>query len=90
MKKHDLANYLLYQTETLNLDATYTYNNEGSVASTTYPTTYALNGGGVLTGTSGPAYMYNFDSMYRPSGLTAGMSTVVSGVSYGPSNDCRG
>jgi hypothetical protein len=80
-----------YGTETLNLDATYTYNSEGSVASTTYPTTYAFNGGGVLTGTAGPAYTYTFDSAYRPSGLTGpGSSTVVSGVSYGPSNELLG
>jgi hypothetical protein len=66
----------------------YTYNNEGSVASTTYPTTYGVNANGVLTGTAGPAYTYSFDSMYRPSGLTTtvGNSTIVSGVSYGPAN----
>ncbi len=77
-----------YNTQTLDLDAAYTYNNEGSVASTTYPTTYAVNANGALTGTAGPAYTYSFDSLYRPSGLTTtvGNSTIVSGVTYGPAN----
>jgi hypothetical protein len=74
----------------LNLDAAYTYNNEGSVLSTTYPTTYARNGNGVLTGSSGPAYTYSFDNMYRPAGLTSSSSTIVSAVSYGPSNQLLG
>jgi hypothetical protein len=49
-----------------------------------------MNGNGVLTGASGPAYTYSFDSMYRPACLTSAAGTVVSGVSYGPSNQLLG
>jgi hypothetical protein len=88
-----LAHHSPYETQTLNLDAAYTYNNEGSVASTTYPTTYAMNDNGVLTPSAGPGYGYNFDNMYRPSGLGTGTNygtTVVSAVNYGPSNQLLG
>ena len=46
-----------------NLDALYTYNNEGKVTSVNYPTTWSSTGGS----TPGPTYTYAFDSMWRPS-----------------------
>jgi YD repeat-containing protein len=51
----------------INLTATYTYDNEGKMASVTYPN-------------SGPTYTYGFDSMYRPVSLTSGSNTIVSNV----------
>jgi YD repeat-containing protein len=57
------------------LNASYTYNNEGKVTSVAYPA-------------NGPSYTYQFDAMYRSNGLTdQNNSTVVSGVTYGPSNE---
>jgi len=52
-----------------------------------------MNDNGVLTPSAGPGYGYNFDNMYRPSGLGTGTNygtTVVSAVNYGPSNQLLG
>jgi hypothetical protein len=70
-------------TQTLDLDAAYTYNNEGAVPSTTYPSIYpnGVNGSPV----AGPVNTYtSFDGMNRPIALN---TTTVNGVSYGPSNE---
>src|SRR5579863_1221280 len=62
------------ESSTLNLDASYTYNNEGSVTSVTYPA-------------SGNTYTYSFDSMYRPSGLSDPVNgTDVWNVAYNAAN----
>src|SRR5579884_2094059 len=65
----------------LNLDAGYTYNNEGGIASVSYPATYPY---GPSNGSSpGPSYTYSFDVMARPSGLTDQNNTsIVNTVSY--------
>ncbi|MGD0135457.1 MAG: hypothetical protein ABSE57_25705 [Bryobacteraceae bacterium] len=47
-------------TATVNLDTTFTYNNEGKINSMTYPSTVAGS-----TTTPGPSYNYSYDSMYR-------------------------
>jgi RHS repeat-associated protein len=65
-----------------NLDAIYTYNNEGKVSSVNYPTTWSSTGS-----TTGPTYTYAFDSMWRPSTLTDQNSNVdVNGVTYNAAN----
>jgi YD repeat-containing protein len=58
------------------LNASFTYNNEGTLASVTYP-----NGGNT--------YTYGFDSMYRPASLTDNQTTPVTwvnNVAYAPDN----
>jgi RHS repeat-associated protein len=65
-------------TTPINLTASYTYDNEGKMASVTYP-----NSGGTFT--------YSFDSMYRLVGLTGpGSSTLVSNVTYNADNQILG
>ena len=72
--------------QSLNMDAIYGYNNEGKMTSVNYPSTSAWNGNG-LTQTSGPAYTYSFDAMYRPTGLKdQNSNTIVNNVSYNAAN----
>jgi len=73
------------ETETGNLDTTFTYNNEGKISSMTYPSTVSGS-----TTTPGPSYNYSYDSMYRLSGMTSGSTTVVNGVSYNAANQLAG
>ena len=60
----------------------YTYNNEGQVASVSYPATYSSDSDSWV---DGPVYSYSFDTMGRPSGMVQQdtQATVVSGVQYG-------
>jgi len=60
-----------------NLDGIYTYDNEGKMATVAYPN-------------SGPTFTNSFDNMSRPTGMTQGSSSIVSGVSYGPANELLG
>ncbi|HZU29040.1 MAG TPA: RHS repeat-associated core domain-containing protein [Bryobacteraceae bacterium] len=58
------------------LNASFTYNNEGTLSSITYPN-------------SGATYTYGFDSMYRPASLTDNQTTPVTwvnNVAYAPDN----
>ena len=73
-----------------NLDTTFTYNAEGGLISTTYPTVTVNNGNGTITNTPGPTYNYSYDSMYRLSGMTQSTTTIVSGVSYNAANQLLG
>jgi RHS repeat-associated protein len=79
-------NNLETNTQTLNMDGTYTYNNEGKMTSVNYPSTYAWNGTEFVT-TSGPTYTYTFDAMYRPLELKdQNNNMVVNNVSYNAAN----
>ena len=79
----DINNHLQHQTVTVNLDSTYTYNDEGQATAMTYPSTI-----GVLNVvTSGASYNYSYDSMNRLGGMTdSNNNTIVSGVSYDAAN----
>jgi RHS repeat-associated protein len=83
---YNANNLLLYNsTGTLNMDATYDYDNEGKMISVNYPTTY-MNSVAV----AGPTYTYSFDQMHRPISLTdQNGNAVVSGVNYGPANELK-
>jgi RHS repeat-associated protein len=81
----DINNHLQHQTITVNLDSTYTYNDEGQVTAMTYPST--ASGGNT---TPGASYNYSYDSMNRPGGMTSGSTKVVSGVSYNAANQLLG
>jgi len=48
------------------LDSGYTYNDEGQIASLSYPTTNNL-----FDYTDGPVYNYTYDSMNRLNGMTS-------------------
>jgi hypothetical protein len=79
------------QTLTRDLDAAYTYNNEGKMTSVNYPTTWTYNSGGVAQSTPGPTYTYSFDSMYRLAGMTdQNNNTDVSNVTYNAANQLTG
>ena len=67
---------------TADLEATYTYNNEGALTGMTYPSSAG-------SGFAGDNYTYSFDSMNRPVGLTdqTTLQTAVSGVTYGPAGE---
>src|SRR6185437_11591111 len=67
---------------TADLEATYTYNNEGSLTGMTYPSSTG-------SGFTGDNYTYSFDSMNRPAGLTdqTTLQTAASGVTYGPAGE---
>jgi len=74
-------------TGTINLDAAYTYDNEGKVTSVNYPTTYGVDGDNNLIPTPGPTYTYAFDSMHRPVTLTDQNNyQAVNSVTYGAAN----
>jgi RHS repeat-associated protein len=77
-----------YTPRTLNMDAAYTYNNEGKMTSVNYPETWSWQGqNGPLVSTPGPTYTYSFDAMYRPTGLTdQNSNTVVNNVTYNAAN----
>jgi hypothetical protein len=83
---YNANNLLLYNsTGTLNMDATYDYDNEGKMISVNYPTTY-MNSVAV----AGPTYTYSFDQMHRPISLTdQNGNAVVSGVNYAPANELK-
>ena len=75
-----------WATQTRNLDAAYTYDNEGKMTSVNYPTSYSFVYPN-LVATAGPTYTYSFDSMSRPIGLTDQNSyAAVSNVQYGGTN----
>jgi RHS repeat-associated protein len=79
----DINNQRQQTTVKVNLDSTYTYNNEGKVTAMTYPAT--INGLNVST--PGPTYNYSYDTMYRLGGMTDGNSnTIVNNVSYNAAN----
>ncbi len=103
------VNQTLYWTgsstmTTVNLNSTYTYNNEGKITAMTYPTTtnnnfvdiignpYGTNGNPDGIGTyPGASYNYSYDSMYRLNGMTTSASaTVVNNVSYNAANQLLG
>ena len=72
--------------QTLNMDAAYTFNNEGKMTSVNYPETWSWNGS-ALVSTAGPTYTYSFDAMYRPTGLKdQNNNTVVNNVTYNAAN----
>src|SRR5579871_1508659 len=61
-------------TQALNLDAVYTYDTEGKMASVSYPS-------------GGNTYTYSFDSLDRPATLTdQNNNQVVSSVQYNAAN----
>ncbi len=76
-----------------NLDAFWTYNNEGRVQSVQYPDT---TDAATLATIPGYVYTYNFDQMGRPSELAAGAGLGtptykhVQNVTYGPSGEMTG
>ena len=62
------------------LSSTYAYDNEGKMTSVTYPS----------VSNHSAAYTTSFDAMARPTSMSDGTSTVVSGLSYGPANEMPG
>jgi RHS repeat-associated protein len=90
-KRLQVNQYMTYQdtqgayhntTATANLDTTFTYNSEGSIASMTYPSTVSND-----TPTPGPSYNYSYNSMYQLSGMTdSNHNTIVNNVSYNAAN----
>jgi hypothetical protein len=73
-------------TQTRNLDAAYTYDNEGKMTSVNYPTTYSWNGSQLVPAT-GPTYTTSFDAMSRPSSMVDQTNaTKVNNITYNPAN----
>ena len=67
-----------YTNVSVNLDASYTYDNEGKMTSVTYPATY-----GYQSSTPGPTYTYSFDSMSRLLSMTdQNNNTIASNAQY--------
>ncbi len=63
-----------------NLDAVYTYDNEGHVTSIQYPNSQVNSN---ATTVAGPKYNYSYDTMERLAGMTdANNNALVSGVGY--------
>ena len=73
-----------FGTSSANMDAHYSYDNEGKVTSIAYPSTQYFTGN---SASAGPTYNYSYDSMGRLSGLSDGNTNWVSGVTYGPANE---
>ena len=73
-------------SQTRNLDAAYSYDNEGKMTSVNYPTTYSISGFFPVA-TAGPTYTYSFDAMSRPTTLTDQTSfAAVNSVQYNAAN----
>ena len=86
MHYYTTGNVLHDDPKTVNLDATYTYNNEGQMTSVKYPPTASYNGMAIVY-TDGPTYTYSFDAMHRPTGLTdQNSNTIVNNVTYNAAN----
>ncbi len=64
---------LAYYQATGELEDARTYDDEGRVASVTYP--------------GGSPYTYGYDSMGRPNRLSQGATDLVTGVTYGPAGE---
>ena len=81
---------------TQNLDAFWTYNNEGQVLSVKYPNTSMINSSGQPATVVGDTYTYSFDAMARPKDLTTvpgdGSANYlhVQNVSYGAAGELTG
>ena len=76
--------------EALNLDAGYTYDNEGAMTGISYPVTVQASADlyPVRQNVAGPSYTYSLDTMHRATGMTDQSSAVVvSGVQYGAANE---
>jgi hypothetical protein len=74
-----------WTTQTRNLDAAYSYDNEGKMSSVNYPTSYSFVYPN-LVAAAGPTYTYSYDSASRPIGLTDQNNyAAVSNVVYGGS-----
>ena len=73
----------------LNLDAAWTYDNEGAITSVTYPSTVSYNSSTQsFSTTPGPTYTYSFDSVHRYNGLTdQNNNQLASNIQYGPSSE---
>jgi len=69
------------------LEADYTYDNEGRTTAVQYPSSTA-NSNGTLVTTAGPDLGTTYDTMGRPLTLTnlANNSRIISAASYGPSS----
>jgi len=78
---------------TADLEAGYTYNNEGHMVSSTYPSAYKLNpANGNWVWTPGAIYTYAFDSMGRPNKLTDNQPSPLDwtkDVLYGTAGELR-
>src|SRR5207253_6010541 len=83
----DTYNNQYTTTAKANLDALYTYNNEGRILSVSYPGYGDYDGNGAPA-ISGGSYNYGVDTMGRLSGMTDQANhAVVDNVSYGPANE---
>ena len=71
-------------TTSVNLDSSYTYDNEGRTTAVQYPSYYTGSGT-----QAGPNLGYAFDTMGRLNTLTdlTASSSIISGATYGPSNE---
>ncbi len=74
-----------FGSSSLNLDASYGYDDEGSVLSIQYPNSQFNSNG---TTVSGPGYSYGYDTMERLQSMTDKANTPwAANTSYGPSNE---
>ena len=75
-----------YGLNQINLDAYWTYDNEGKVLTTQYPVVDDPNSGNPTS----TAYTYTYDTMGRASTMTNGLNSpydyVVNGLQYNPSD----
>src|SRR5947209_17806792 len=82
-----LANSSTTTTPTnLDLNSTYTYDNEGRMTAQQYP-----NSGPSNAPVTGPKMGYAFDTMGRLNTMTdlGSSSSIISSATYGPSNELR-
>src|SRR6266567_1143295 len=69
----------------VNMDASYTFDNEGHTTSLQYPKAQFNSNG---TTVAGPTYSYTYDSMKRLAGMTDQASTAwVTSTTYGPADE---
>jgi YD repeat-containing protein len=77
-------------TSLMDLDAVYTYDNEGRVTSIQYPGSSQWDGTQWTTA-PGPVYNYGYDGMGRPASMVEPAvpfpTTYVDNVQYGPANE---
>ncbi len=71
-----------YLPATVNLDQTFTYDNEGRLTQMAYPPESAGMMNGSTTTVAGPVYNVTYDTMGRSNGMAEGTTSEVNSVAY--------
>ncbi len=74
-----------YAPATIDLDQSFTYDNEGRVTQMAYPPEFLSSAGGGSQA-AGPVFNETYDTMGRANGMAGGTTSEVNSVAYNPSS----